>query len=486
MGIVLKCKHVELDEHVAIKCLLPEMMEREEIVARFLREAKATIRLKGPHVARVHDVGRFPDNKVPYMVMEYLEGADLGAIIKHHGAQDPSVAADLMLQACEAIAEAHSLNIVHRDIKASNFFVLQPPNQLPQLKVLDFGIATAPEGASELTNTQSVVGTPAYMAPEQMRSTRAAEARSDIWSMGVVLYELLEGARPFRSDIYSELCLKVGMDPPVPMVNPEIPPGMVAIAMKCLEKPLEKRFQDVSELAFALVPFASDPVAGRAAAERSARLLGKPNNPYGRPKTPIPSLVPPPETVASTPISTSQPGAIAGDPTVHQSTATSISSSSGEVNAYPNAGGGRGRGWVIALTAFTILALAGGGAYYASSAGWFGEKTIEPVSSPPPEPPTVHGTEPDVSAHAGATTDDEASPDDKDDKADQADRTTRPTRPTVPATPTSRPRPTARTMPPTSTQDPDPMRQMQDPVPRRRRRHRQRSRRPRRNPSSRW
>src|SRR6185295_459448 len=173
------------------------------------------------------------------------------------------------------IAEAHSIGIIHRDIKASNFFVSQPANQAPILKVLDFGIATAPEGTSDLTSTQSVIGTPSYMAPEQMRSSRTVDARSDIWSIGVVLYELLEGARPFRSDVYSELCLKVGMDPPVPMVQPEVPEGLRQIVMRCLAQPMEKRYQSVSELAFDIMQFASDPVAARASVEQCARLIGR-------------------------------------------------------------------------------------------------------------------------------------------------------------------------------------------------------------------
>ena len=146
MGAVLKAHHLDLDELVAIKVLLPEMLERADIVQRFLREAKAAVKLKGEHVARVLDVGRLEREfaGVPFIVMEFLDGADLNAIIKHHGAQDPAIAVDLLLQACEAIAEAHALGIIHRDIKASNFFVTQPEGQAPHLKVLDFGIATAP------------------------------------------------------------------------------------------------------------------------------------------------------------------------------------------------------------------------------------------------------------------------------------------------------------------------------------------------------
>ena len=273
MGVVLKARHLDLDEHVAIKCLLPEMMERKDIESRFMREARAAVKLKGEHVARVIDVGRL-ENRVPYIVMEYLDGADLNAIIKHHGAQDPQVAVDLILQACEAIAEAHSIGIIHRDIKASNFFIIQPPGTQPTLKVLDFGIATAPEGTSDLTSTQSVIGTPAYMAPEQMRSSRTADVRSDIWSIGVVLYELLEGDRPFRSEVYSDLCLKVGMDPPAPFQR-AIPDGLQAIVYKCLEKQVERRYQSVAELAFDLMQYATDPMMARVAVEQCARLLGR-------------------------------------------------------------------------------------------------------------------------------------------------------------------------------------------------------------------
>ena len=231
MGAVVKAWHIDLDQPVAIKVLMPEMLEREEIVLRFLREAKAAAKLKSQHIALVIDVGRLSDS-TPVIVMEFLEGADLGAIVKHHGAQDPQIAVDLLLQACEGLAEAHANGIIHRDVKSSNFFITQKPNRPALLKVLDFGIATAPQGTSDLTSTQSVMGTPSYMAPEQMRSSRDVDARSDIWSLGVVLYELLEGLRPFRSEAYSELCLKVGMDPPVPMERVGVPPEVTMVVMK--------------------------------------------------------------------------------------------------------------------------------------------------------------------------------------------------------------------------------------------------------------
>src|SRR5215211_2136036 len=182
MGAVLQAHHIELEEPVAIKLLLPKMLDRQEVVQRFLREAKAAVKLKGEHVARVIDVGRLDADVdgnfegVPYIVMEYLEGSNLHAIIKAHGPQDPAISVDLMMQACEAIAEAHALGIIHRDITASNCFITWAGADQPaHLKVLDFGMATTPKGTSELTDNGEIIGTPAYMAPEQMRSSRLAD-----------------------------------------------------------------------------------------------------------------------------------------------------------------------------------------------------------------------------------------------------------------------------------------------------------------------
>ena len=409
MGAVLKARHIDLDEDVAIKCLLPHHLEREDIVRRFLREAKAAVKLKGKHVARVLDVGRL-ETGVPYIVMEYLDGADLNAIVKHHGAQDPAVAVDLMLQACEAIAEAHSIGIIHRDIKASNFFVSQPENQAPHLKVLDFGIATAPEGTSDLTNTQSVIGTPAYMAPEQMRSSKTSDARSDIWSLGVVLFELLEGSRPFRSDVYSELCLKVGMDPPLPITNPNVPGELVKVVMRCLEKSVENRYQSIAELAFDLMPFASDPVFARAYAEQCARLLGRRS--YGAPAPayshtgPITPVSPDdlsdvrtqftpgtltPANIAPQPSVPTLLGRPTPVPSTAPKTPTSIQGSSGqlaEVAPRPR----RGRGLVIGVVAASMIAI---GAVAMFAIDRDSSAASEPAAAvTPAKPEPVLGAEP--------------------------------------------------------------------------------------------
>ena len=400
MGAVLQAHHIDLEEAVAIKVLLPEMLDRQEIVQRFLREAKAAVKLKGEHIARVIDVGRLDADVdgnfegVPYIVMEHLEGSDLNAIIKAHGPQDPAISVDLVMQACEAIAEAHSLGIIHRDIKASNFFISWSGDDHPaQLKVLDFGIATTPKGTSELTDGGQIIGTPAYMAPEQMRSSRLADMRSDIWSMGVVLYELLEGARPFRAEAYSDLCLKVGMDPPEPMVQRAVPEGLRAVVMKCLEKSVERRYQSVAELSFDLMPFASDPVIARASVEQCARMLSR------RPSRmieshevmPPPRLTAPMQAVREPSHTDSQLQALQAEPTLRR-TPTSVNQSSGEMmeGAVPPH-----RGLVVVTSFLFSVAITGGGVLLYSNRGGDDAATAasqpaEPeVTAPRPAPVVV-------------------------------------------------------------------------------------------------
>jgi serine/threonine-protein kinase len=228
MGIVVKAMHLQLQQPVAMKFLLPKMLGKPKVVQRFLREAQAAARLKSEHVARVLDVGSLETGAL-YMVLEYLEGTDLASSPRLQLGIGGII--DLMLQACEALAEAHALGIVHRDIKPGNFFLTRGADGTPLLKVLDFGISKVPATGRQLTATKSVMGTPAYMSPEQMRSSRDIDHRSDIWSLGVVLYQLLQGAPPFGGDTFSSMVLKVANDP-LPRLTVRLPDELDSVVYR--------------------------------------------------------------------------------------------------------------------------------------------------------------------------------------------------------------------------------------------------------------
>ncbi|MDB4964180.1 MAG: Serine/threonine-protein kinase pkn3 [Myxococcales bacterium] len=319
MGMVYRAHHLTLDETIAIKVLRRDVSLDEETVHRFVREAQSAVKLKSEHVARIRDVGTFDDG-LPYMVMEFLEGADLGQLVDANGAMNVPVAVDLVLQACDAIAEAHSLGIVHRDIKPTNLFVSFRPDQTAIVKVLDFGISKSSTGADlSLTQTSSMLGTPAYMSPEQMRSARTVDARTDVWSIGTVLYELVEARRPFNAESFSEMCVMVAMDPPAPMVHaPELEP----IVLRCLHKNPKDRYANVPELMRDLAQFAGNADAARRFITRAHRVLGLPvpsnldSNPaiqrvitYTTPVPGMPLSLVMPAAVASPTISTTLPDA---------------------------------------------------------------------------------------------------------------------------------------------------------------------------------
>ncbi|HEY5928655.1 MAG TPA: serine/threonine-protein kinase [Kofleriaceae bacterium] len=288
MGLVIKAHNIALDEHVAIKLLREDVQVDGDNITRFVREAKNAVKLKSEHVARIRDVGTFEDGR-PYMVMELLEGLDLGKLLLDHGAIDRERAVDLVLQTCDAIAEAHSLGIVHRDIKPTNLFVTKRRDGTDLLKVLDFGISKAQMSSDlSLTQTQSMLGTPAYMSPEQMRSARTVDPRSDIWSLGCVLYELVEGKQPFEASNFAELCVMVTIESFAPLTTaPELTP----IIEQALAKNLEDRFQDMADLAYALEPFASDPERAYRQVARVFRVLGR-THPDTRDSTPMPGSRP--------------------------------------------------------------------------------------------------------------------------------------------------------------------------------------------------
>jgi serine/threonine protein kinase len=277
MGIVVAAHHLQLDEKVALKFLLPEALGNPEAVARFVREARAAVKIKSEHVARVSDVGQL-ENGAPYMVMEFLQGGDLAAWLKQNGALPFEQAVDFVLQASVAVADAHALGIVHRDLKPANLFCVRRSDGQLTIKVLDFGISkTTNLGASgpgmDMTKTSALMGTPLYMSPEQMRSSRDVDGTTDIWALGVILFELMAGRTPFFADSVTELVMKVASDPPPPLCTfrPEAPAGLDAVIAKCLEKDRGKRYRNIGELALALLPFA--PKRAKASVDRISGIL---------------------------------------------------------------------------------------------------------------------------------------------------------------------------------------------------------------------
>ena len=255
MGMVVAATHLELHREVALKFMLPEMMASAGASDRFLREARAAAMLQSEHVCRVSDVGRL-DSGAPYIVMEYLEGDDLNAVLRARGSLPVGEVVRYVLQTCEAMGEAHAAGIIHRDLKPENLFLADRARGGPVVKVLDFGISKASFAESQ-TQTSVVMGSPGYMSPEQWRSAKHVDARTDIYALGVILFQLLGGALPYSGQTMGELCTAVLHDPPrsLATLRPGLPAGLEAAIMRCLEKNTDRRFQTVGELAAALAPF---------------------------------------------------------------------------------------------------------------------------------------------------------------------------------------------------------------------------------------
>jgi serine/threonine-protein kinase len=277
MGVVVAATHVTLEERVAIKFLLPQALSNGEAVKRFLREARAAVRIKSEHVARVTDVGQL-ENGAPYMIMEYLDGADLGAVAQKHGALPIEEAVEYVLQACEALAEAHALGIVHRDLKPANLFLVRRADGTPSVKVLDFGISKVSGMAASgsdlgMTKTTTVMGSPLYMSPEQMASSKDVDARTDIWALGAILYELLSGTVPFQADTITQLCVMILQQSPPALrnVRPDAPEGLQTVIIRSLAKDRNLRYANIAEFAHALAPFA--PRRARLSIERVSRVM---------------------------------------------------------------------------------------------------------------------------------------------------------------------------------------------------------------------
>jgi eukaryotic-like serine/threonine-protein kinase len=278
MGWVVVATHLQLEQKVALKFMhTVHAADHPDAVGRFLREARAAARVQSEHVARVSDVGTL-ENGAPYLVMEYLEGQDLEHLLAARGSLPVEMAIDYVVQACEGLAEAHAAGIVHRDLKPANLFLARRSDGSLRVKLLDFGIsklAALPGAHSDvgMTSTQALMGSPLYMSPEQLRSAKNVDRRTDLWSMGIILFEALSGRSPFESDTLPGVCAMIMAEPApsIRLLRPEIPVALEAVVMRCLEKDPSRRYADAAALAEALAPFGGAEV--QAGAQRVGRVV---------------------------------------------------------------------------------------------------------------------------------------------------------------------------------------------------------------------
>ncbi|HWL87745.1 MAG TPA: serine/threonine-protein kinase, partial [Polyangiaceae bacterium] len=269
MGIVAAVWDTELRHHVAFKVLAGIDLNNVQAIERFMREARIAVRLKSEHVVRVMDAGRLPSG-TPYMIMELLEGQDLSK----QGALPPWTAVDWVLQAIEAIAEAHAQGVIHRDLKPANLFLASRAGAPPIVKVLDFGISKMAnvEGDASITGAGAFFGSPRYMSPEQFRSPKLVDARTDVWALGATLYELLTG-EPVYSGTLPEIFDAVFHREPLPIHarRPDVPPALEQVIFRCMQKTPDHRYANVAQLAQALAPFGTG--EWQRCVERASRLL---------------------------------------------------------------------------------------------------------------------------------------------------------------------------------------------------------------------
>ncbi len=254
MGLVLSAVHQQLHERVALKFLTSSADRVPAARSRFMREARITAKLRGEHAARVSDFGTLDDG-TPYMVMEYLEGIDLRMVLMGEQRLPVDLAVHYIVQACEGLAEAHALGIVHRDLKPSNLFLTKRPDGTDLIKIVDFGISKVRSAQDahdvELTAAGAVLGSPKYVAPEQLRDSGNVDARADVWSLGAILYEMLAGRPPFDGDSTASLCyLILSQEPPPPLFGEVegVSEALEQVVLRCLARDLKERTPDVAAL----------------------------------------------------------------------------------------------------------------------------------------------------------------------------------------------------------------------------------------------
>jgi serine/threonine-protein kinase len=292
MGVVVSATHLRLNERVAVKFLHTRSTQNgskgaDDFQSRFEREARVSARLRNEHITRVVDAGLWRD-RVPFMVMEYLNGTDLREILKKSAPLPIDLALDYAVQVCEGIAEAHANGVVHRDLKPPNLFITRRPDGSDLVKILDFGISkwtTRDAEVTDLTETGVVLGSPKYMAPEQLFGAANVDSRADVWSIGAIVYEMLAGRAAFDFTTFSRICAELSTDRMPPSLSeqrPEIPKALDAAVMRCFVRSPAARHQDVSDLAGALLDAVEAPLAA-STRHRIASTLGRRDGPESHP-----------------------------------------------------------------------------------------------------------------------------------------------------------------------------------------------------------
>lgn len=401
MGSVVAARHTLLDTDVAVKVLSMELLRHEKAVERFMREARAVARLKSEHVAHVMDVGTLEGGQ-PYIVMELLEGEDLDRMLLRTGPFPTDKAVDYVLQALEAVAHAHAAGVVHRDLKPANLFVTMAPDGREVLKVLDFGVAklheapassSNPEHVGALTGEHAALGSPGFMAPEQVRCARDIDERADIWGMGAVLYELLTGRPAFDGESVGEIFGAIlHMDPTPPRrIRPDVPAGLADAVLRCLCRGRELRFQSVAQLAAAIEPYGTGalveyPARIARTLERAVRMSdpGHSNRPPDvvTSPTPVPPRMyytpgPPHSAIRSTPLR---------PPEMNTRSTLLDAAGTQRVSLHP----GRRHIQMVLGAALTVVVLAGGTALVRKGVPWSHDAAaVAPVDPPPAESPAA-------------------------------------------------------------------------------------------------
>ena len=301
MGIVYLARHLELDRAVAVKLLVESALESPELLGRFRREAQILAKLANPHVVRIFDVGSYRD-RLPYIVMEHLAGEDLGQLLAREAPITVERACNLVMQAAHGLAAAHAQGVVHRDVKPSNLFVVTEPDGSTRVTVIDFGIAKlgpradepADAGVSDFTQTNTIVGSPRYMSPEQVNGSKSLDARSDVWSLGVILYEAITGSSLFRMDTSWQLFATIlTQDAPSLLEKaPHAPPALAAALAGALQREATRRTPDMLAFASAIAPFASSGFRDPEHSDTHTVVVGEPSTatPSSPPEATSPGL----------------------------------------------------------------------------------------------------------------------------------------------------------------------------------------------------